>query len=310
MPWLGVKKLALVPVYRPNAMPPDVIPDNWSNVILERMLFFLNQQTRQDVSLRAYIHTVSSGRADLSAVVQPMQTIDQQDVPPGAFEASLGPSLRAQGFDCAALVMLGGVGAGTSAGFWVRFVMLEGTGVWAMEFMHSLTGFGDLYPFGGNMAGFDEMACSCATHPSAFTKRAIQWIDGSTIAHHRGVVGTYELYSISRKQPPPRGSVAAVQIGEQVPYIMVESRQKGADQFDANIPSEGVIVYVVQTRDPLGNPQNATAPVMLLTPTALKIGQRYASRSPVITVDVIGGDHNGFKVKITTPLVPSLETEG
>ena len=28
----------------------------------------------------------------------------------------------------------------------MRFVMLEGVGVWAMEFMHSLTGFGDLYP--------------------------------------------------------------------------------------------------------------------------------------------------------------------
>jgi hypothetical protein len=187
--------------------------------------------------------------------------------------------------------------------------MLEGTGVWAMEFMHSLTGFGDLYPFGGNMGGFDEMACSCATHPSAYTKRAIQWIDGSTIAHHRGVVGTYDLYSIGRKQPPPHGSVAAVQIGSNVPYVMVESRQKAADQFDAKIPSEGVIVYVVQTRDPLGNPQNATAPVMLLTPTALKIGQRYASREPVFTVDVIGGSHNGFRVKITTPLNPFEEAQ-
>jgi hypothetical protein len=43
--------------------------------------------------------------------------------------------------------MLGGVGAGTSARFWVRFVMAEGVAVWAVEFMHSLTGFADLYRF-------------------------------------------------------------------------------------------------------------------------------------------------------------------
>jgi hypothetical protein len=73
------------------------------------MLFDLDHR-KQDVSLHAYIHTVSSGRADLSAVVQPMETLNQQDVPPDIFESSLGPLMRAQGYDAAAIVMLGGPG--------------------------------------------------------------------------------------------------------------------------------------------------------------------------------------------------------
>ncbi len=164
MNWIGTKRLALVPLYRPNAHPPDVIPPDWPNDILRRALFDPDPTTGSDRSLRAYIHAASSGRADLDAVVMPMETIDQQDVPPAALEARLGSGLRDQGFHSAAIVMLGGPGAGSASGFWARFVMLEGVGVWAMEFLHSLTGFGDLYPFNGNMGAFDEMACSCGTH--------------------------------------------------------------------------------------------------------------------------------------------------
>jgi hypothetical protein len=52
---------------------------------------------------------------------------------------------------------------------------------------------------------------------------------------------------------------------------MVEARQK-VDQFDANIESEGVIVYRVQTTDPLGWAQNNTAPIQRLTTLALRPG--------------------------------------
>ena len=37
--WTGRKKLALVPVFRPNAHPPDRIPADWNGDILRRMLF-------------------------------------------------------------------------------------------------------------------------------------------------------------------------------------------------------------------------------------------------------------------------------
>jgi hypothetical protein len=62
--------------------------------------------------------------------------------------------------------------------------------------------------------------------------------------------------------------VAGVRIGSQVPYLMVEARQR-VDQFDSRIPSEGVIVYRVQTSNPLGWWENNSAPVELLTTSAL-----------------------------------------
>jgi hypothetical protein len=78
-----------------------------------------------DRSLRLYLHTASSGRADLDVVVMPMRTIDEQHVPPDRFENEMGPQLPDAGFEAAALVTLGGPGAGMGqrGGFWARFVM-------------------------------------------------------------------------------------------------------------------------------------------------------------------------------------------
>ena len=227
MTWIGRKKVAFVPVYRPHALPPDQIPADWHNDILRRVLFDPDARTGRDRSLRAYIRAASSGVADLDAVVLSMQTVDAQDVPANALEGQLGSTLRDQGFDAAAIVMLGGPGAGTNAGFWSRFVMAEGVGVWAMELIHGLTGFGDLYPFGGDMGGFDEMACSCGTHPSAYTKAAIGWLERGAIAAQNGRSARHELHSVGLTQPPPSGRSAAVRIGASVPYLMVEARTAG-----------------------------------------------------------------------------------
>ena len=67
-----------------------------------------------------------------------------------------------------------------------------------------------------------------------------------------------------------------MKIGAGVPYLMVEARLK-ADQFDAGIPSEGVIVYAVQTPDPLGHRVNRLRPLVLKTPQALAVGQSFVS---------------------------------
>ncbi len=307
MAWIGRKRLALVPLSRTNAFPPDQIPVDWEEQILRRMLFDPTS-TGTDRSLRAYIHAASSGQADLDAVVMPRMTAAQQDVPVGFLEGQIGAQLRAQGFDAAAIVMLGGPGAGTaeSGGFWARFVMVEGVGVWAMEFMHVLTAFRDLYPFNGNMGDFDEMACACGTHPSAFTKAAIGWLDHSSIARHTRRAASYDLHSVGLVQPPPAGRVAAVQIGALAQYLMVEARLR-VDQFDRNIPSEGVIVYRVQTTDLLGGAQNGLPPVVLLTPTALTPGNTFTSDKGV-EVRVVKALPGGFSVSITDPADSSAYT--
>jgi hypothetical protein len=295
MPWIGQKKIAFIPVYRPNAHPPDVIPADWTGDILRRVLYDPDTTSGADRSLRTYIQKVSSGRADLDAVVMPMATIDLQDVRLETLEERLdGPGLRSHGFDAAAAVMLGGPGAGTSqrGGFWARFVMAEKLGTWAMELIHVLTGFDDLYPFDGNMGAFDEMACFCGTHPSAYTKAAIQWLDASAIANHVVRAAGYALHAVGLAQPPPSGRSTAVRVGSHTPYLMVEARLmvdqfESPSQLESGIPSQGVIVYQVQTSDALGHAQNKTAPVKRLTITALAVGQAFVSDTNV-AVSVTG----------------------
>src|SRR5262245_5658246 len=176
MAWIGRKKIAFIPVFRPNARPPDVIPTDWNSDILRRVFYDPDKRTGLDRSLRAYIHAASSGVANFDAVVMPMATIDLQGVRLEFLDNLLdGPGLGAQGFDAAAAVMLGGPGAGTSqrGGFWARFVMAEKLGTWAMELMHVLTGFDDIRcqpqfvecpgvgmppNFDIDMFNFDEMA--------------------------------------------------------------------------------------------------------------------------------------------------------
>jgi hypothetical protein len=307
MTWIGRKKLALIPLYRTN--PRDVIPPDWEDQIRRRVLFDPETGSGADRALRTYIHTASSGRADLDAVVMPRESADQQAVPVDFLEPKLGAQLRAQGFDAAAIVMLGEPGAsGTSelGRFWARFVTAEDVGVWAMEFMHVLTGFWDLYgDFVQYLGNFDEMACNCGTHPTAYTKAAIGWLDASAVVEQRVHVGEYSLHSVGLIQPPPSGRVAAVRIGSHVPYLMVEARQR-VDQFDARIPSEGVIVYRVETDDPLGRPNDATAPVKLLTPQAYIQGETFTSDS--LVVEVTAPIPGGFKVSVTRP-IPALCAE-
>jgi len=331
MAWIGRKKIAFIPVFRPNAHPPDVIPADWNSDILRRVLFDPDTKTGVDRSLRAYIHTTSSGRADLDVVVMPMATIDLQDVRLEILDERLdGPGLRNQGFDAAAIVMLGGVGAGTAqkGGFWARFVMAEKLGTWAMELMHVLTGFDDIRCQPGfvdcpndlgDIGFFDEMAFAGGTHPSAYTKAAIGWLDSSAIALHANHTKavSYALHAVGLVQPPPTSRSTAVRIGSQVPYLMVEARLmvdqfESASHLESGILSQGVIVYRVQTSSPHGSSENNHIPVLLLTPTALKVGQSFAAGD--VRVKVLNSLPGGFSISVDDSLkaigfVTSYESE-
>jgi hypothetical protein len=320
MAWIGRKKIAFVPLFRTNAIPPDVIPADWNSDILRRVLFDPDKNTGVDRSLRAYINAASSGRADLDPIVMPMATTDIRDVRLELLDNMLdGPGLRAQGFDAAAAVMLGGVGSATAqqGGFWARFVMAEKLGRWAMELMHVLTGFADIRcqpafvdcPNDvGDIGNFDEMAFNGGVHPSAYTKAAIQWLDVSAIASHRGRMASYALHAVGLAQPPPFGRATAVRIGSQVPYLMVEARLmndqfESASALESGIPSQGVIVYRVQTSDPHGNSQNSLIPVFLLTPNAVRVGQSFTSNTNVV-VSVTGTTPGGFLVLVDDQNAP------
>ena len=185
--------------------------------------------------------------------------------------------------------------------------MSDDLGSWVGEIAHqpALCNLPDLfdntddYP-DQSMGGFEQEAGYLGTHFSGWTKRAIQWLDPSTIPLHIGREASYILHAISLPQPPPAGRVAAVQVGQQAPYLMIEARLR-ADQFDLNIPSEGVIVYQVQTSDPLGNAQNGLPPLNLLTKTALTVGQSFMAANGVI-VQITGSVAGGFAITVNDPV--------
>jgi hypothetical protein len=291
-PWLGTKRVAFVPLYRTVAAPPDQIPANWEQAILARVLFDPRPQAKgADRSLRAWLRAASSGRADIDPVVVPMQTIDRQNVEADDLEGRLGDLLRGEGVQAAILVMLGGPGAGNNRGFWSRTVMQESNGVWLMELIHGLTGFQDLYTFNNDtdppsatIDSFDQMAAFSQTHPTAFTKNELGWLDDASIVRHGEAPTEYQLQDVGFAQPPVAGRASAVRIGEDVPYLLVESRSMN-DQFEAGMPSlplelkeygiagNGVIAYRVQTKDPTVQERpDGKKPLYLLTPSPMQPG--------------------------------------
>lgn len=316
IPWLGRKRVAFVPLFRSNAAPPDQIPPDWENVILRRVVYDPRPEANgADRSLRAWLRAASSGLADIDPSVLPMQTIDKQVVEATELEGTLGSILRDQGMDAAVLVMLGGRGAGTNSGFWSRVVMAESNGVWLMELIHGLTGFKDLYHFNNDVDPaeraidiFDEMSASSQTHPTAFTKNELGWLDGAAIRLHSGPSVNYELQHISLAQPPAAGRAAAIRIGNSFPYMMVEAR-KMTDQFEGGMPSthdgqergissEGVIAYRIQTRNPTVQVREGNKkPLYLMTLTALQPGQSAALDNGV-TLTVTAARPDGFAIRI------------
>jgi hypothetical protein len=316
--WLGTKRIAFLPVSRPSFdLPGSLVGAAWQQQIQSRIYYWPDALRGVDVSLRNYIQTISQGRADIEGVVQEMYTLDRRDVPPDFLASQFEQSFRDQGFDAAALVMNGGQGAGTSTapGYWARFAMAEGVGVWAMELTHVLCLYMDLYTNDRphDLNNYDNMDCSCGTHPTAYTKVQLGWLDPSAIVVDSARSSQFDLHTLGLVQPPPPGRVTAVQINAGGNPLFVEARQR-VDQYDGGnqwnwnaslnvggIPNEGVIVYE------LAGVENPSTPfpgevdplIRLLTQAALVPGQSITSSSGV-TVEVTGALMGGFSVSIVT----------
>jgi PASTA domain len=307
MSWLGTRRVAFGPVDRGlyNEFP---VPPDWKGDIERRVFYDHDSVTRVDVSLRNFILTMSQGRADITGeVVDTITFVHPGDVAPGDLAAQLDPIQQSGAYDAGAVIMLGGRGAGRNYGFWSRFVMLEGVGVWAMELMHGLTGMADLYTHlvPHDLGGFDTMACACGTHLTAYTRMLLGWLDPSAIAIDASADAGFVLHATSLGPAPP-GRVQAVQTLGSGLQVIVEARLR-ADQFDGpnqynpvGIPGEGVIVYeVVGVENPNAPPESDPL-ISLLTPTALQPGQSVTSESG-ITVQVGAAVTGGFAVTVHNP---------
>jgi hypothetical protein len=307
-PWVGARKVAFVPVIDANVDTSP--PDDFRERVLQRVFFDPHPTTNVDRSLQRYIQTVSYGRASLDATVFNVvtHTADNAD--------TVGTGLRSvpsgHNFDAACIILPSGGPHRNGFAWWhvqpvngfehfARDNLNEGLGVWAMEIMHCLTEFGDLYHVDPHLQGFDNMACSCGTHPSTHTKLELQWLDRSAIATKRGPrEEVFDLHAVSLPQPPPPGRRMAVRIpaGSGTNYFMVEARLR-TDEYEANtyassgIPSEGVIVYEVAGQ----------LEVYLRTPTALSVGGRFSSPDGM-EVRVARQLFDGFEIAISRRVEP------
>jgi hypothetical protein len=318
-PWQGLRRIAFVPVDRPSFNePPGPPPPDWADQIWQRV-FYWPDAGGVDVSLRRYITTISQGRADIEGEVQPVQTVGIKDVPPSFLASELEQPLRDQGFHGAALVMLGGLGAGQAdegpGAFWARFVMAEGVGVWAMELTHMLVGFADLYSEAvpHDLKPYDNMAGANGVHPTAYSKTLLGWLDGDAIAVDTLSTASFDLHALELVQPAPPGRVTAVRVNTGGKSLFAEARLR-IDQFDGGnqwnrggIPGEGVIVYeqvgVENTTTPF--PGEIDPLIALLTPIALTPGQSVTSDDGV-TVTVEAELAGGFRVTVVNPAAPSV----
>jgi hypothetical protein len=232
MPWLGTRRVAFVPVDR-GLYNENPVPLDWKGDIERRVFYDSDSVTGVDVSLRNFILTMSQGRADITGeVLDTITFVHPGDVAPSDLTAQLDPIQQSGAYDAGAVIMLGGRGAGRNYGFWSRFVMLEGVGVWAMELMHGLTGMADLYTnlVPHDLGNFDTMACACGTHLTAYTRMLLGWLDPSAIVTDTSAEAGFVLHATSLG-PAPSGRVHAVQTQGSGQQVIAEARLRG-DQFD------------------------------------------------------------------------------
>lgn len=309
--WLGVKKLAVVPTFDKQVDGPA--PVGWNDSVLRRVLYDPDPDSGIDRSLRAYIAGLSYGRAILEAKLFPQAFSDGPSVMEAAYR-SLPPghgypyvlcvipysdNLHRKGYF--RTVGENGVTAVCRVAMWDASVgeQRQTTGVWAMEVLHAIAGFPDLYKANGpQMVGFDNMMYCEGMHSCAHLKQAAGWLG---VSSQVAATGDHVLHSIGLGSPP-QGRVSAVRLRTPGHTYLVEARLRsdvyergfgrlrGGSMEFTGLASEGVIVY--QTHQDLQE-------TYLMTPTALRAGQTYNHPSGEFSVQATGQVEGGMRVRIS-----------
>jgi hypothetical protein len=266
LPWVGVRRLAIVPVFNRHIDPPPS-PD-WIYQIRSRM-FYDPDATGVDRSFQAYLHALSYGQAFVAGQIFPPVVADDDEVNIPAMH-SLPPG---HGYTHMVAVLphsfgthRGGIAFwdfppvnGITA--WARVALYEDKqltqrqpiGVWAMEILHMVTEFGDLYNTQPNLGRYDVMAgAGASTHASAHTKIHMGWLPSSAFLTHTSGTTKANLQAISLPQPAPPDRVTAILIpSKRNTHRFIAEARLAIDQYERSdgpgegIPQEGVIVYEV-----------------------------------------------------------------
>jgi hypothetical protein len=260
--WLGTRKVAFLLAQASELPAPSA---DWESQARGKIF----HDPVDSADLRTYVETVSFGKAQLVGdLYGPFQVTAKR--PNGSWHiggameqavaaAKAGGQLEGVTYFCVMFTDLpDGIGAhafwgGAEGASYVDMIMP--LGVLAMENLHVLTEFADLYGIPDRPGAFDVMDCSCGTHPSIFTKLSFGWIDASTVATVPASSGTTSLTVHAVSQPLSEASTPGRVHGIRLPsaaasgYYLVEARLR-TDRYEAatpnvsnGIPSEGVVVY-------------------------------------------------------------------
>jgi hypothetical protein len=316
VPWLGIQKIAVVPTFNTQFDAPP--PPDWDYLVMRRVLYDPDPVTGIDRSLRAYINALSYGQAVL-------------DVQQFAHAFSDGPSVieaawqsLPSGHDCPYVlcVIPWADGDRNRIGYFeavgqngvaavARVAMYDYlpakrrqlTGVWAMEVLHAMVGWPDLYKaHGAQMGDWDNMTYNAGTHSCAHLKLRPGWLAPTDVANHQGPEHDYNVQSLSAMTPPP-GRFAAVRIRSTKTgnVFMAEARLK-SDVYEMGfgplvggglefrgLPGSGVIVY--QAHDNLQETLFAGGP--------LGVGQTYDNAGEGFSVRVLAAIDEGVRIRVT-----------
>jgi hypothetical protein len=313
--WTGPREMVVIPARPANvAAPPD-----WVDQV-RRRLFYDPAPNGDDCSLRAYFDTVSYGKAQFQPVV-----LGEVVVTPSHCGAMQDEAIRTlpagHSFERVCVVFpsntAGGACAGWAFGFgslfpgtsnlrgWCYVAMDAPMGTWAMELLHVLTYFGDLYnpinPAVPSPGRFDEMDCACGTHPSAVTKLHMGWLNATDVpVASRAADSRFTLHALGLRPPPPPGRVTAVRIPsltDPTHYFLAECRfemdrfERNTPGFSSGIPSSGVAVYEVDDVNP-------PFKMWLRTTTALSPGQQYSNPTERLVVEATASVWGGMEVTV------------
>ena len=119
--------------------------------------------------------------------------------------------------------------------------MIDGLGVIAMENLHVITQFGDLYGIPDSPDAFDVMACSCGTHPSSFTKIELGWVDPDTVitvpmgTPSRSITLHALGSSVDLSPTPNRAHGIMVPTSVSSHYYLIEARLR-VDRYERTTP--------------------------------------------------------------------------
>ena len=333
MAWTGIKNAAII-IARVNnlsAFPADVVN------IVQRKIFSDVDATGFDRSLRAYIRTVSSGRADLQGrVFGPYDVVPWMDAN-GKFDCAgtMNLAIRTAGLDTEnptannvavrqaqgliigfeyACVIFPDSAPCTAHAFWglgpdhfhpgstvigcCHLNLSDRLGAYAMENIHCIGSFADLYGIPDAPGRFDEMDCACGVHPSTYTKLALDWMAPTEVVSI-GIATAAEFDIEALSVPVTSGRCHAIRINtfDLGVYFLIEARahsdryESGMQAVSAGIPAEGVVIYRVD--------EGSWPPLHLLYFGLNAPGASYTESVNKLKIEVTAKVGTTFRVSIT-----------